>query len=257
MAGKNRQDQQTRKERRQHKGEEHLAKEKSYNNNFGVDRFELSANQKQLSNMINANTLMFIRGFAGTGKSTAVLHNYVQEYLNDKTKNIVVIRTPVESTDDRVGFLPSDLNTKLEPHFASVRKLLEMLLNKGKVDSDMDKRIHFIVPSYILGATLDNSLILIDEAQQISPKILKLLLERIGVNSKCCVIGDDTQLYANDKKRNALSDAFGRFFINKNGILYPRYEDTDYFEFDIEDVQRSEIVKTVIKAYSDMELFNG
>ena len=251
--GRGRQDQRSRKESKQTRGDNSILREKSYNNNFGVNSFELSRNQKQLSNMINANSLVFIKGYAGTGKSTAVLHNYVQDYLTDKNKNIVVIRTPVESTDDKVGFLPSDLDTKLEPHFASVRKILEVLLNKGKVESDLGKRIQFIVPSYILGATLDNSLILIDEAQQISPKILKLLLERIGVDSKCCVVGDDTQLYANDKKRNALSDAFSRFFIDREGILYPRYEGLDCYEFGIEDVQRSEIVKTVIKAYSDMQ----
>ncbi len=258
MTGTNRAakvDRRSRKEKRQENGENLLKQDikNKFDDNLGFKRFELSKTQKELSNLLDKNTLVFVKGYAGTGKSTAVLYNFIKEYVEDRSKNIVIIRTPVESTDDKIGFLPSDLSTKIEPHFSSAKKVLEGLLNKGKVESDIGKRIHFVVPSYILGATLDNSLILVDEAQQISPKILKLLLERIGVNSKCAVIGDDTQLYASDKKRNALSDAFNRFFINRDGTLYPRYEDVDLYEFGIEDVQRSEIVKTVIRAYADME----
>ena len=115
------------------------------------------------------------------------------------------------------------------------------------------KKLKFLIPNYVLGSTLDNSLILIDEAQQLQPLILKLLLERIGKNSVCVVAGDRKQLYTTDKNRNGLSDAINRFFrSDKDGLLIPRYENVEHMEFIVDDVQRSDIVKTVIKAYSDL-----
>ena len=132
--------------------------------------------------------------------------------------------------------------------------MLELLLSKGKVECDLAKRIHFMVPNYALGETFDNALILIDEAQQLQPMILKLLLERLGKNSVCVVAGDRTQLYTTDKHRNGLTDAISRFFrADHKGLLIPRYEQVEHFKFEVEDVQRSDIVKTVIKAYSDMQ----
>lgn len=80
--------------------------------------------------------------------------------------------------------------------------------------------------------------------------IMKLILERIGVNSKVVIAGDTTQIYANNKEshlRNGLSDALSRFF-DRNGNA--RWPDVGHYEFGVEDVQRSEIVKTVIRAYS-------
>lgn len=221
--------------------------------NLGYSQFHLTQKQKHVGSLIKNNDLVFVEGCAGSGKSLSVLYEFVRQYLADNTKQIVIVRTPVEAGDDRIGFLPDDLSSKIAPHFASSRKILEQLLSKGKVEDDLDHRIHFMVPNYVLGSTLDNSLVFIDEAQQIAPKILKLLLERIGKNSVCVVAGDSSQLYVNDKKRNALTDAVNRFFrATGNGSLIPRYESVEHFKYGIEDVQRSEIVKTVIKAYSDL-----
>lgn len=220
---------------------------------LGYNDFHLTVKQKTVGELINRNDLVFIEGPAGSGKSLGVLYNFVRQYLSDNTKQIVVIRTPVEAGDDRIGFLPDDLNAKIAPHFASSRKLLEQLLTTGKVACDLDHRIHFMVPNYVLGSTLDNSLIFIDEAQQLAPKILKLLLERIGKNSTCVVAGDASQLYVNDKKRNGLSDGMQRFFrTSDSGVVVPRYESVESFKFTVDDVQRSGIVKTIIKAYSDL-----
>ena len=99
----------------------------------------------------------------------------------------------------------------------------------------------------MLGSTLDNSLILIDECQQLSPLILKLVLERTGINSRVCVLGDNSQLYVDAKGRNALRDAIPRFFDSK-GIA--KFKNVAYHEFSVEDVVRSELTKTIIRAYS-------
>jgi phosphate starvation-inducible PhoH-like protein len=214
-------------------------------------RFTPTPEQKTLHNKMRSNTLVFVDAVAGTGKSAGVLWLYCQEYLKDPTKQIVITRTPVEAGADKIGFLPNDLSAKIEPHFASSRKLLEEFLGKAKVETDLGKRIHFLIPNYVLGSTLDNTLWFIDEAQQIQPLIMKLLLERIGTNTKCVVGGSSEQLYVTDKNRNGLADAKSRFFDYTEEFGYlPRYDDVEYHTFGIDHVMRHDIVKTVIKAYN-------
>lgn len=214
----------------------------------GIGDFKLTPNQMQLAAKINDNIITFVDSPAGTGKSLTVLHTFVKEYLRDATKRIIVIRTPVEAGGlDKLGFLPDDLASKVEPHFASTRRLLEQLLNKGKVEADLDNRILFKVPNFELGATWDNSLVLIDECQALQPMIMKLLLERIGINTRVVVAGDSSQLYATDaSQRNGLKDALGRFF---DADMNSRFDDVAFHRFTVSDVMRSEIVKTVITAY--------
>jgi phosphate starvation-inducible PhoH-like protein len=111
----------------------------------------------------------------------------------------------------------------------------------------MDNRIFFKVPNFELGATWDNSLVLIDECQALQPMIMKLLLERIGINTRVVVAGDSSQLYATDaSQRNGLKDALGRFFDKD---MNPLFDDVVFHRFGVQDVMRSEIVKTVITAY--------
>ena len=216
----------------------------------GIGDFTLTSTQKDLANKIIENTITFVDSPAGTGKTLTILHTFVKEYIRDTSKKIVIIRTPVEAGGlDKVGFLPSDLSLKLEPHFASTKNLLVQLLNKGKVEADIDNRIFFKVPNFELGNTWDNSLVLIDEAQALQPMIMKLLLERIGVNTTVVVAGDSSQLYASEAaKRNGLKDALSRFLADGES----KYENVAFHKFGVQDVQRSEIVKTVITAYQGM-----
>lgn len=214
---------------------------------YGMSRIQLTETQKDLRNKIIENDLTFVVGSSGSGKSMTVLYTYIEEYLRDPSKQIIVVRTPVEAGLDKVGALPNSLSEKIEPHFNSTKVLLQELLNKGKVETDLDHRIHFKIPNYMLGSTLDNSLILIDECQQLSPLILKLVLERTGVNSRVCVLGDNSQLYVDAKGRNALRDAIPRFFKADGTAKFPNVA---YHEFSVEDVVRSELTKTIIKAYA-------
>lgn len=220
---------------------------------LGYHSIVLTQKQKHLGQLIRSNDLVFVEGPSGTGKSLGVLYEYVKQYLSDNTKQILICRTPVEAGTDKVGYLPADLKAKLEPHFAAARQTLDTLLTKEKVECDLDKRIKFVIPNFMLGQTLDNSLVFIDEAQQIQPLILKLLLERIGKNSVCVVAGDAKQLYVKDKSRNGLTDAIHRFFrVDQKGMKIPRYDYIEHMEFEVEDVQRSELTKNVIRAYSDL-----
>ena len=215
--------------------------------------FAPTASQKTLMNTIRANTLTFVDSPAGTGKSSTVLWHFVKEYLTDHNKQIIVVRTPVEFADDKIGFLPNDLNSKTEVHFAAAKKILEDFLGKGKVESDFDERISFKIPNYMLGCTFTDSLVLIDEAQQMSPQILKLILERIGQGCKVVVAGDSNQLFESGGKRNGLADAIDRFFKVEDGFISSKYEDVGFHEFGVSEIMRSQIVKTVVSAYGNLK----
>jgi phosphate starvation-inducible PhoH-like protein len=218
-----------------------------WTSSLGFNNILLTPSQQELANKIVANDLVFCEGPAGTGKSLTVLHTFVKEYLKDGSKKIIFIRTPVEAGMDKIGALPDGLDAKIEPHFASAKSLLEMLLSKGKVETDLSHRIHFKIPNFVLGATFDNALVCIDEAQQLPPLILKLLLERTGLNTKVVVLGDNSQLYVDSRGRNALLDAIPRFFHKDKTSRFPN---VCYHKFEVDDVQRSELVKSVIRAYS-------
>lgn len=239
------------KQQANHQNYQGLDSEKNVN---GYTRINLSQAQKECLNVIQNNILTFVKGPAGAGKSLAAFYYAVLEAQKDHTQKIIVIRTPVESGKDRIGFLPDDLSKKLEPHFASTKLLLETLLTPGKVDADLNGKngkIQFLIPNYALGTTFDNSTIIIDEAQMLEPLIMKLLLERTGINSKVIVLGDPTQLYATDHSRNGLSHAYGRFF-KEDGT--PRFEDVGTYSFSVDDIMRSDFVKTVIRAYSGSDV---
>lgn len=224
-----------------------------HNDQHGITKWELSPEQKTLSNLIRENDLVFVSGKAGCGKTAGVLHNYVTEYLQDKSKRIIVIRTPVEAGLDKIGALPNGVSEKIEPHFLPAKRILEELLSPGKVECDLGKRIEFMIPNFALGDTFKDALVIISEAQQLPPLILKLLLERIGIRSKCVVEGDKTQLYASEGKRNGLTHAIGVMFPDGSEEC-PYSDSVAQFEFSNQINQRSEIVKSVNEAYSKVGL---
>lgn len=229
-----------------------------YNETYGYKDFVLTESQQNCLDVIKNNVIVFIEGPAGVGKSLSVFKYAVEEYLKNVATGITVIRTPVEAGSDKVGFLPSDLNLKLEPHFKSTQMLLGELLNPDKVQADTKgphARIRFACPNFEIGATWDNQIVAIDEGQQIQPLIMKLLMERIGVNSKLIIMGDPSQIYSGHSDRQGMRHAMSIFFdIDKdtNKVVESRYPGTvGYYKFTADDCQRSDAAMTVIKAYAD------
>lgn len=219
---------------------------------IGTKTFVLSDAQKTAKKIILNNRITFIEGYAGTGKSLVVLLTFCERLLRDSTAQLWIIRTPVQAGSDDIGALPDGKREKIEPHFESTKNLLIQILGAQRFQSLLDKKIHFDIPNFVLGRTFDNAMVLVDEAQQLRPDIMKLLLERIGKDSTFVVAGDKTQLYLDGKdKRNGMSDAINRFFtIDKNGVYQSKYSDEiAHYAFNLEDVQRDYIVKAVIKAY--------
>lgn len=133
-------------------------------NQSGLSQFKPTDAQEDMLRVIKNNTLSFVQGPAGVGKTAAILWYYCQEYLRDSSKKIVVVRTPVEAASlDKVGFLPDDLSAKIAPHFESTKQILNGFLGKGKVECDLEQRIFFKIPNYMVGSTIDNALVLTDE----------------------------------------------------------------------------------------------
>jgi len=215
-----------------------------------ISKFIPTPKQERFIDLIDENVCTIVDSVAGVGKSSAALWYFCKQYLSDPTLQIIVVRTPVEIGLDKVGFLPNSLEDKLAVHFSSTRKILEQFLGKEKVEADLGKRIHFIPVNYSLGSTMDNSLVLLEEVQQWSYVMLKLMLERIGKNTKVVVAGSSDQLLGLSGNRDALKDCRNRFFNEVNGALESKYPDFAYFEFDVDDCQRSDFVKDVIRAYS-------
>lgn len=214
-----------------------------------LHNFQPTESQWEFIDKIESNVVTFVDSPAGCGKTAATLWYFCKQYLRDPSLEIVVTRTPAEVGKDKVGFLPNELASKLEPHYASTRKLLEQFLGKEKVAADIGKRINFTIANYILGSTMDNKLWLLDEAQLFQPIIMKLLLERIGENTKVVVSGSSTQIYTADKDRNGMQDAMSRFFDKEGNAIYP---DFAKHKFTVNDVMRSAIVKDVLRAYGDV-----
>jgi phosphate starvation-inducible PhoH-like protein len=214
---------------------------------YGLSNWTLSEEQQELSEIIDSSDCVFVSGKAGTGKTAGVLHNFVKTYLKDKSKKIVVIRCAVEAGMDKIGFLPGGVGEKLEPHFASSKAILEDLLSKNKLECDIDKRIKFVIPNFILGSTFDDSLILVDEAQQLSPEIIKLILERVGTNSKVVLCGDPSQIYTSTGKRNGLATTIKIFQSHPvSGI--------DFFTFSVYNNMRSDFVARINQVYESTGL---
>jgi len=214
-----------------------------------INEFQPTAAQWEFIDKIEENIVTFVDSPAGVGKTAVTLWYFCKQYLRDPSLEIVITRTPAEVGKDKVGFLPNDLQSKLEPHYASTRKLLEQFLGKEKVKNDLGKRIHFTIANYILGATMDNKLWLLDESQLFEPIIMKLLLERIGENTKVVISGSSTQIYTADKGRSGMQDAMSRFFDENGNAKYPNFAK---HKFGVKDVMRSEIVKDVLRAYGDV-----
>lgn len=220
---------------------------------IGMKSFNPSKWQKECLEVIHENDITFVDSVAGCGKSSVALYYACQQYLADVNKKIVFVRSPAEAGKDRIGFLPGGATTnsdeKLGPHFESTKALLEDFIGKQRMDNDEGKRIFFTIPNFALGKTFTNSVYILDESQLYEPLIMKLLLERIGHDTKTIVLGSSGQLYAeNSYGRGALRDALQRFFNEDGSKKYPTI---GKYKFPLEAIQRHDVVRDVIVAYDN------
>ena len=201
-------------------------------------------NQKRLVESMIKNDLVFAIGPAGTGKTYTGVALAVNALKEKQVKRIVLTRPAVEAGEN-LGFLPGDLNEKLDPYMQPLYDALRDMIPSEKLKSHIEKGIIQIAPlAFMRGRTLDNAFVILDEAQNTTHAQMKMFLTRMGKNAKFMITGDPGQI---DLPRRVISGLKEALLILKNtsgiGIIY----------LDDKDVIRHPLVKKVIEAYKNIE----
>ena len=196
--------------------------------------------QKEYVKRIRENDVVFGIGPAGTGKTYIAVAMAVNAFKNKEVSKIILARPAVEA-GERLGFLPGDLQDKVDPYLRPLYDALYDVLGRDAALRLKEKEVIEVVPlAYMRGRTLDNSFIILDEAQNTTKEQMKMFLTRMGFGSKVVVTGDVTQVDLPRGKQSGLVEAT-RVLKNVNGIEFCYLKDTD--------VVRHELVRRIINAY--------
>lgn len=201
-------------------------------------------NQKKLVDSMQGNDMVFAIGPAGTGKTYTGVALAVSALKEKKVKRIILTRPAVEAGEN-LGFLPGDLNEKLDPYMQPLYDALRDMIPNEKLKSYIEKGIIQIAPlAFMRGRTLDNAFVILDEAQNTTHAQMKMFLTRMGKNAKFMITGDPGQI---DLPRRIISGLKEVLLILKDTkgikIIY----------LDDKDVIRHPLVKKVIEAYKSIE----
>lgn len=213
-----------------------------------IKSVELSEKQKRLIEILRDKhtKLVFISGPAGTAKTyTSILAGL--HLINDKrVSELIYIRTAVESSDSKLGFLPGEMNEKMSPYIQPLVDKLEELLQKCDIDKlRKEERIHGAPANFLRGLNWNAKCIVADEAQNMTRKELITLITRVGEFSKLYVCGDPGQSDINGKSGFVpIMDIFDDDDSRANGI--------HIFKFDEDDVVRSGLVKFILKKLKNL-----
>ena len=196
--------------------------------------------QKEVVKAIEENDIVFVTGPAGTGKTFTAVAMAVKALKEKQIRKIVLVRPAVEAGEN-LGFLPGDLKEKLDPYLRPLYDSLEDMLHFDKLKAYMEKNVIEIAPlAYMRGRTLNNSFIILDEAQNASATQMKMCLTRLGVNSKAIVTGDVTQT---DLPKDVVSG-----LANAETILHG-IKGISFVHLDKADVVRHKLVRDIVNAY--------
>ena len=193
---------------------------------------------------IQANDINFGIGPAGTGKTYLAVASAVDALNREKIKRIVLVRPAVEA-GERLGFLPGDLAQKVDPYLRPLYDALYDLAGYDNVTKLFEKGILEVAPlAYMRGRTLNQSFIILDEAQNTTPEQMKMFLTRIGFGTKAVVTGDITQIDLSKGQKSGLIE-IQKVLKNIKGI--------EFTKFKSEDVVRHPLVQKIVNAYEKFE----
>ena len=196
--------------------------------------------QKRYVDAIREGMITFGLGPAGTGKTYLAVAMAVKAFKAKDVSRIVLTRPAVEA-GEKLGFLPGDLQQKVDPYLRPLYDGLFDMLGAETYERLVEKQIIEVAPlAYMRGRTLDDSFIILDEAQNTTPEQMKMFLTRMGVGSKVVVTGDVTQIDLPDRTRSGLVDAL-QVLKGVNGIAQCYFTEKD--------VVRHRLVQEIIKAY--------
>lgn len=201
-----------------------------------------TANQRQLVELAKNNDLLFATGPAGSGKTYTAIALAVRALRNKEVKRIVLSRPAVEAGES-LGFLPGDMKEKVDPYLQPLYDALSDMIPPKKLEEYLETDIIQIAPlAYMRGRTLNDSFVILDEAQNTTRNQLKMFLTRMGVSAKFLVTGDMSQIDLPKKGDSGLIHA-SKILKGIKGIAF--------VEFDISDIVRHRLVKDIVKAYDN------
>jgi phosphate starvation-inducible PhoH-like protein len=201
-----------------------------------------SVNQRQYLEAIEQSDMVFGIGPAGTGKTYLAVAMAISALVSKKVARIILARPAVEA-GERLGFLPGTLQEKVDPYLRPLYDALYDLLEPEKVDRLLEKNVIEIAPiAFMRGRTLNDSFVILDEAQNTTSEQMKMFVTRLGFNSKAVITGDITQIDLPNPNRSGLIEAMN-VLQGVEGIRFQMFTEVD--------VVRHHLVQRIIHAYED------
>src|ERR1700724_1995566 len=201
-----------------------------------------SVNQRRYVEAIESHDMVFGVGPAGTGKTYLAVAMAISALLAKRVNRIILARPAVEA-GERLGFLPGTLQEKIDPYLRPLYDALYDMLDPEKVDRYLEKSVIEIAPiAFMRGRTLNDSFVILDEAQNTTSEQMKMFVTRLGFNSKAVITGDITQIDLPNARRSGLLEAID---------ILPRVEGLTFVHFDEADVVRHHLVQRIIRAYDE------
>jgi phosphate starvation-inducible PhoH-like protein len=201
-----------------------------------------SPGQREYVQAMRDNEIVIGIGPAGTGKTYLAVAMAVEALARKRVQRLVLARPAVEA-GERLGFLPGDLQAKVDPYLRPLYDALEVMMPQGRIQKALDARTIEIAPiGYMRGRTLADAFVIIDEAQNVTGGQMKMCLTRIGLNSRAVIIGDKTQVDLPSREESGLIQV-ERILPGIDGVAFCYLEDRD--------VVRHRLVKEIIRAYAE------
>ena len=200
--------------------------------------------QKKYVDLIKNNTIVFGIGPAGTGKTYLAMAMAITAFKNNEVNRIILTRPAIEA-GEKLGFLPGDLQQKVDPYLRPLYDALYEIMGAENFMKNMEKGLIEVAPlAYMRGRTLDNAFIVLDEAQNTTPEQMKMFLTRIGFGSKVIVTGDASQKDLPSGTRSGLDVAMQ---------VLKKVDGISFCELTSKDVVRHPLVQKIVQAYDEYE----
>ena len=199
-----------------------------------------SENQLKLVKAYDENDMIFAIGPAGSGKTYTSIALAVRALKNKEIRKIILSRPAVEA-GEKLGFLPGDMKEKIDPYLQPLYDALQDMFPPAKLQELMEQNIIQIAPlAFMRGRTLNDAVVILDEAQNTTPAQIKMFLTRMGMNTKMIITGDMTQIDLPASQRSGLAEAL-KILKNIKGIAI--------IEMNKKDIVRHKLVTKIVEAY--------